>query len=42
MRITQDIREYAEQNGLSLAEAAEVGLKEKAEEFKEKGSSLYQ
>ncbi|MFC7441940.1 phosphomethylpyrimidine synthase ThiC [Laceyella putida] len=42
MRITQDIREYAEKNGLSLTEAAEVGLKEKAEEFREKGSSLYQ
>ncbi|MGA9172521.1 MAG: phosphomethylpyrimidine synthase ThiC [Thermoactinomyces sp.] len=41
MRITQDIREYAEKKGLSLTEAAETGMKEKAAEFKQSGSSLY-
>ncbi|MBA4494879.1 phosphomethylpyrimidine synthase ThiC [Paenactinomyces guangxiensis] len=41
MKITQDIREYAEKNNLSLEEAAETGMKEKAEEFKETGSSIY-
>jgi phosphomethylpyrimidine synthase len=42
MRITQDIREYAKKKGLDLAEATEEGLKEKAEEFKQTGSRIYQ
>ncbi|SEM89633.1 phosphomethylpyrimidine synthase ThiC [Lihuaxuella thermophila] len=41
MRITQDIREYAEKNGLPLQEATEAGMQEKAKEFKETGSSIY-
>jgi phosphomethylpyrimidine synthase len=42
MKITQDIREYADKQGLTLEEAAKKGMKEKAREFKKKGSSLYQ
>lgn len=41
MRITQDIREYAAQNGLETTEAIEAGMKEKAEAFKAAGSSIY-
>lgn len=41
MRITQDIREYASQNGLDTEEAIEAGLKEKSEAFKAGGSELY-
>ncbi len=42
MRITQDVREYARQKGLSEAEVIDVGLKEKAEEFRAAGSKVYQ
>ncbi|MDQ8054619.1 phosphomethylpyrimidine synthase ThiC [Bacillus velezensis] len=42
MRISQDIRDYAKENGLTEHEAVNEGLKEKAKEFAEKGSRLYQ
>jgi len=42
MRITQDVREYARQKGLAESEVLEVGLKEKAEEFKASGGKIYQ
>ncbi|MDZ4434273.1 phosphomethylpyrimidine synthase ThiC [Bacillus cereus] len=42
MRISHDIREYAKENDLETTEAIEKGMKEKAEEFKEAGSHLYQ
>jgi phosphomethylpyrimidine synthase len=41
MRITQDIREYAEQNGMETTEAIEAGMKEKSEAFKASGSMIY-
>ncbi|MFC4777079.1 phosphomethylpyrimidine synthase ThiC [Paenibacillus sp. GCM10023252] len=41
MRITQDIREYAEQNGMETTEAIEAGMKEKSDAFKASGSSIY-
>jgi len=41
MKITQDIRDYAAEQGLETAEALEAGLTEKAEEFREKGSEIY-
>ncbi|MBE9562970.1 MAG: phosphomethylpyrimidine synthase ThiC, partial [Proteobacteria bacterium] len=42
MKITQDVRDYAEQNKIDNVDVAmEAGLKEKAEEFKEKGSKIY-
>ncbi|MGR6062139.1 phosphomethylpyrimidine synthase ThiC [Bacillus velezensis] len=42
MRISQDIRDYAKENGLTEDDAVNEGLKEKAKEFAEKGSRLYQ
>lgn len=41
MKITQDVREYAAQNNLDEEVALKRGMKEKAEEFKKKGSELY-
>lgn len=41
MRITQDIREYAAQNGMETTEAIEAGMKEKSEAFKASGSMIY-
>lgn len=34
MRITQDIRQYAKENGLEDAEAIEAGMRDKAEEYR--------
>ncbi|TYP69830.1 phosphomethylpyrimidine synthase ThiC [Paenibacillus methanolicus] len=41
MRITQDIRDYAEANGMHTEEAVEAGMKEKSDAFKAAGSSIY-
>jgi len=41
MRITQDIRDYAQRHGMDTAEAIEAGMQEKAQGFKEAGSTLY-
>jgi phosphomethylpyrimidine synthase len=41
MKITQDVRDYAENLGIEDTEALQKGMKEKAEEFKEAGSSVY-
>ncbi|MBG9829569.1 thiamine biosynthesis protein ThiC, partial [Bacillus wiedmannii] len=42
MRISHDIREYEKDNDLETTEAIEKGMKEKAKEFKDTGSHLYQ
>jgi phosphomethylpyrimidine synthase len=42
MKITQEVREYAKEQELSEEKAVEEGMKEKAEEFREKGSEIYQ
>ena len=43
MKITQDVRDYALQQGIADAERAlEKGMEEKAEEFKGLGSDVYQ
>ncbi|WP_367888331.1 phosphomethylpyrimidine synthase ThiC [Bacillus wiedmannii] len=42
MRISHDIRDYAKENDLETTEAIEKGMKEKAKEFKDTGSHLYQ
>jgi phosphomethylpyrimidine synthase len=42
MRITQDVREYARKKGLSDKEVIEVGMKEKADEFRAAGGKIYQ
>jgi phosphomethylpyrimidine synthase len=41
MQITQEVREYARKKGLEETEAVSAGLEEKAEEFKQKGSTIY-
>ncbi|MGH8673251.1 MAG: phosphomethylpyrimidine synthase ThiC, partial [Burkholderiales bacterium] len=42
MKITQDVREYAAQHGVSADEALKKGMEEKAVEFVKKGGELYQ
>jgi phosphomethylpyrimidine synthase len=42
MKITQDVRDYAREKGLNTQEALEMGMDEKAEEFRKKGNELYQ
>jgi phosphomethylpyrimidine synthase len=42
MKITQDVRDYARQKGIADVQVAvDEGLKEKAKEFKKKGSEIY-
>ncbi|WP_373053603.1 phosphomethylpyrimidine synthase ThiC [Thioalkalivibrio sp.] len=41
MKITQDVRDYAAQQGLSEQEALEKGMQEKAAEFVQKGARIY-
>ncbi len=41
MRITQDVRDFAEAHGLTDADALEAGLREKAGEFRARGAELY-
>jgi len=41
MRITEDVRRYAAEQGIKESEALESGLKAKAKEFTEKGAAVY-
>lgn len=41
MKITQDVRDYAAQQGVDEAKALEVGMQEKAVEFVKKGAEIY-
>ena len=41
MKITDDVRKYAEENGLTDEEALAKGMDEKSEEFREKGGDVY-
>jgi phosphomethylpyrimidine synthase len=41
MRITEDIRRYAQAEGVEEAKAAEAGMQRKSAEFRERGSELY-
>jgi phosphomethylpyrimidine synthase len=42
MKITQDVRDYAQQKGIGdIDKAVESGLEEKAKEFKTQGSEIY-
>ena len=41
MKITQDVREYADAHGLGASEAIEAGLQEKADAFARQGGALY-
>jgi hypothetical protein len=41
VKITEDVRKYAAEHGLTNAEAIESGLKEKSREFVEQRSDSY-
>ncbi|MCC5788233.1 MAG: phosphomethylpyrimidine synthase ThiC [Opitutales bacterium] len=41
MKITEDVRQYAAEQGLAEQEALSKGMQEKAREFREKGSEIY-
>lgn len=41
MKITQDVRNYAEQKGLDEAEALAKGMEEKSQEFLQEGAAIY-
>ncbi len=42
MRITQDVRDYAREHGLNEEKVIDIGLEEKAREFREAGGKIYQ
>ena len=42
MKITEDVRQYAEEKALDAQTALQIGMKEKAEEFKKTGLEIYQ
>jgi phosphomethylpyrimidine synthase len=41
MKLTQDVRDFADKNGYSEEAALAKGMQDKAEEFKEKGANIY-
>ena len=41
MKITEDVRKYAAEQGVSEQEALQKGMEEKSREFQEKGAVLY-
>jgi phosphomethylpyrimidine synthase len=41
MKITQDVRDYAEKQGVSAEAALAKGMEEKAVEFVRKGAEIY-
>jgi hypothetical protein len=41
VKITEDVRKYAAEQGIAENEALETGLKEKAKEFKKSGAEVY-
>jgi phosphomethylpyrimidine synthase len=41
MKITQDVRDYAQAKGLAAPEAIETGMQEKAEDFRKRGGKIY-
>ncbi len=41
MKITQDVRDYAKEQGINEEDALKKGLEEKSKEFSEKGSEIY-
>jgi phosphomethylpyrimidine synthase len=41
MKITEDVRKYAAEQGVEAREALERGLAEKSQEFVEKGAEVY-
>ncbi|PJK09251.1 phosphomethylpyrimidine synthase ThiC [Lysobacteraceae bacterium NML120232] len=41
MKITQDVRDYAAEHGISAEEALKAGMNEKSAEFREQGAKVY-
>ena len=41
MKIAEDVRKYAAEQGIAEAEALKKGMEEKSREFTEQGSELY-
>lgn len=41
MKITEDVRKYAAEQGLAEEEALKVGMAEKSKEFVEAGAEVY-
>jgi phosphomethylpyrimidine synthase len=41
MKITQEVRDYAAQQGLSEADALNAGMQEKATQFRDSGGEIY-
>ena len=41
MKITEDVRKYAAEQGVSEEEALKRGIEEKSKEFVEKGAEVY-
>ncbi len=41
MKITEDVRKYAEEQGIAESEALKKGMEEKSKEFVEKGAEVY-
>jgi phosphomethylpyrimidine synthase len=41
MKITEDVRKYAAEQGVTTDQALKVGMEEKARDFKESGSEIY-
>ena len=41
MKITQDVRDYAEKQGVSAQDALNKGMEEKSIEFIKKGAQIY-
>jgi phosphomethylpyrimidine synthase len=41
MKITQDVRRYAEEHGLNATDALDAGMREKADEFTARGGRVY-
>jgi phosphomethylpyrimidine synthase len=41
MKITEDLRKYAAEQGMAEEDAVKRGLEEKAAEFAEKGADVY-
>jgi phosphomethylpyrimidine synthase len=42
MKITEEVREYAEKNAVDEQAALELGMMEKSEAFKNEGAEIYQ
>jgi phosphomethylpyrimidine synthase len=41
MKISDEIRQYADEKGIKTEDAIKSGMEEKAQEFKESGSEIY-